>query len=431
MNYDTINILHLERFKNKIELLETRLEHDTLIIELKFYKQYMLCPICGSNHIKFHSYQYKKIIHSISTHQKSIIRLHHRKYQCRDCKKIFYESNRISDTYENISLYTKTSILNYLKDYNHTFTSAAHHYYVSVQTVINIFDHYVEAKRRRLPKVINIDEVFISRAHKYKYACVLYDFMHRKIIDVLPTRHKRYLIDYFARIPKTELSSVEVVVMDMWTSYREVVKLCIPQAKIAVDSFHLIRTLNEIIKRIRIDTMNLYKINKSAPVHDDMYYYMLKKFHYFFVKNYEDIYDGKIRIQKLHAYWYKSDILHYLLSINDDLKDAYLLKERYRAFNLTAYYDTCDDELNQLIYLFRNHKLTGMRSFGRTLSNWKVEIKNSFLIYDKRRISNGPIESVNNKIKTVIKTSNGIKSYNRLRNKIMYAINKDIPIKNI
>jgi len=56
MNYDTINILHLERFKNKIELLETRLEHDTLIIELKFYKQNMLCPICESNHIKFHRY---------------------------------------------------------------------------------------------------------------------------------------------------------------------------------------------------------------------------------------------------------------------------------------------------------------------------------------------------------------------------------------
>ena len=41
----------------------------------------------------------------------------------------------------------------------------------------------------------------------------------------------------------------------------------------------------------------------------------------------------------------------------------------------------------------------------------------------------GPIESVNNKIKTIIKTSNGIKSFDRLRNKIMYSINKDIPIK--
>ncbi|QWB96385.1 transposase [Mycoplasmatota bacterium] len=124
------------------------------------------------------------------------------------------------------------------------------------------------------------------------------------------------------------------------------------------------------------------------------------------------------------------DILHYLLSINDDLKEAYMLKEWYREFNLTAAYDTCDDELNKLVYQFRNHKLAGLRSFGKTLINWKDEIKNSFLVYDKRRISNGPIESVNNKIKTVIKTSNGIQSFNRLRNKIMYSINKDVPIKN-
>ncbi|QWB96375.1 transposase [Mycoplasmatota bacterium] len=220
MTYDTINILHLERFRDKIQLLETRLDKGTLIIELRFHKQEIICPVCHNMHIKFHSYQYKKIIHSISTHQKSIIRFHHRKYQCKQCHKIFYEHNPISD------------------------------------------------------------------------------------------------------------------------------------------------------------------------------------------------------------------ILHYLLSINDDLKEAYMLKEWYREFNLTAAYDTCDDELNKLVYQFRNHKLAGLRSFGKTLINWKDEIKNSFLVYDKRRISNGPIESVNNKIKTVIKTSNGIQSFNRLRNKIMYSINKDVPIKN-
>lgn len=430
MTYDTINILHLERFRDKIQLLETRLEKGLLIIEFRFHKLEMICPICQSFHLRFLEYKYKKIIHSVSTHQKSIIRLHMRRYQCKVCKKTFSEPNPLSDINENISLYTKTSILNYLKDYNHTFTSAAIHYYVSIQTVINIFDHYVQAKRRKLAKVINIDEVFISRTHAYKYACVLFDFEGRKIIDILPRRHKHYLIKYFSRIPKSELDQVEVVVMDMWTSYKEVVHLCMPKAKVAVDSFHIIRTLNEIIKRLRIDTMNQYKQNKSAPIHDDMYYYMLKKFHYFFVKNYEDIYDGKIHIQKMHAYWHKSDILHYLLSINDDLKEAYMLKEWYREFNLTAAYDTCDDELNKLVHQFRNHKLAGLRSFGKTLINWRDEIKNSFLVYDNRRISNGPIESVNNKIKTVIKTSNGIQSFNRLRNKIMYSINKDVPIKN-
>lgn len=46
MTYDTINILHLERFRDKIQLLETRLEKGLLIIEFRFHKLEMICPIC-------------------------------------------------------------------------------------------------------------------------------------------------------------------------------------------------------------------------------------------------------------------------------------------------------------------------------------------------------------------------------------------------
>jgi transposase len=296
--------------------------------------------------------------------------------------------------------------------------------------VIDIFDQAVDARRRSLPEVICIDEVFTNKMNKYKYACVLLDFKASKVIDVISTRHKNYLIQYFSRIPKTEKDEVKVFVMDMWDSYREAVQLSFPKAMIAIDSFHIIRTLNDVIKNIRIRTQNKYRLHKSSPEHDDMYYYVLKKFHYFLVKNYENIYDGKIRIAKYNAYWHKSEILGYLLSIDDDLKSAYRLKERYREFNLTAEYSTCNDELNELIYAFRNHKLVELRVFGKTLEKWKIEIKNSFLIFNKRRVSNGPIESTNSKIKTIIKTANGIRKFTRFRDRVMFAINKDIPIQN-
>ncbi len=429
MDYDTINILHLETFRGKIQILETRKENQTLIIELRTNITKMICPICHNLKTLFHSYQYKHIIHSILTNGPSMIRFHHRKFKCPVCKHIFYEPNPLVDKNEMISKYTKSSILNYLRGHDHTFTATARHYYISINKVIDIFDQYVESKRRRLPKVLNIDEFYISRKHDYKYACVLYDFMGRKIIDVLPRRHKHYLINYFARIPNSELNHVEVVIMDMWDSYKEVVQRCMPKALIAVDSFHIIKSLNAQMIQLRIKVMKKYENNKSAPEHEDMYYYMLKKFHIFFVKNYEDITDKKIYIKKLHVYWHKSDILDYLLSIDDELTHAYRLKELYRDFNLTALYDTCDDELNQFIHEFRNHSFEGFRTFGKTIEKWKFEIKNSFLIYEHRRISNGPIESTNNKIKTIIKTSNGIESFKRLRNKIMYSINKDIPIK--
>jgi transposase len=292
-----------------------------------------------------------------------------------------------------------------------------------------LFRSSVDAKRRELPEIVCIDEVFTSRMNRYKYACILFDFTSNKIIDVLATRRKHYLIDYFSRISQKEKSNVKIVVMDMWESYREAVKLSFPKAMIAVDSFHVIRTLNDVMKAIRIKVMNRYRLGKSGPEHDDSYYYMLKKFHYFLLKNYEDIYDGKIHIPKFKSYWHKSEIMDYLLSIDDDLRDVYRLKEAYREFNLTADYETCEEELDQLIQRFRNHKLPEMRTFGRTLDNWKEEIRNSLIISNNRRVSNGPIESTNSKIKTIIKTSTGIKSFARLRNKIMYSINKDIPIK--
>lgn len=148
--------------------------------------------------------------------------------------------------------------------------------------------------------------------NKYKYVCVLFDFHRSKIIDVIATRRKHYLIDYFSRISMTEKSNVTVFVIDMWESYREVVKLSFPKTKIAVDSFHVIRTLNDVMRAIRIKVMNRYRLGKSGPEHDDSHYDMLKKFHYFFLKNFEDICDGKIHIPKFKSYWHKSEIMDYL-----------------------------------------------------------------------------------------------------------------------
>lgn len=429
--YDnTIDLLRLNHLKGSIQSIETRNEQESLIVELVLIKQPAICPVCGSKRSRFHSYRYRNITYSISTAYPCIIRFHQRKYQCRDCGRTFLEQNPLTLKYQSISFFTRMKILEYLKDYNRTFTDAADLYHVSIQAVINIFDTSIDAKRRQLGDVICIDEVFTAKMNKYKYACVLFDFNQSKIIDVLATRHKHYLTEYFSRIPTQEKRRVKVFVMDMWESYREAIKLSFPYAAIAVDSFHIIRTLNEVIKRIRIDTMNKYYKNKSGPEHEDMYYYMLKKFHYFFVKDYQSIHDGPIKVHKMQGYWHKSDIMAYLLNIDDDLTKAYRLKERYRTFNLTAEYHTCDDELNDLIEQFRNHPIAGMRTFGRTLSNWKEEIKTSFLVFNKRRVSNGPIESTNSKIKTIIKTANGIRKFSRLRNRIMYSINKDIIIQN-
>ena len=326
---------------------------------------------------------------------------------------------------------TKHSILESIKQPNRTFTDVAAQHHISTQSVINIFDQAVDARRLKLGRTICMDEVFISKKRKSPYACVLYDFDSKKIIDVIPTRHKNYLNQYL-RIPIDEKDRVNVFIIDMWESYKDVIQKVFPKALIAVDSFHVIANLNRAMDRIRIDTMNKFKLERSKLINNDMYYYMLKKFHFFFKIDLDRIRDFKpVYIAKLNTYWDKQTILKYLLDIDDTLVRCFKLKEKYRYFNLTAEYHSCGETLDELIDEFKSNPIKEFRDFGRMLQNWKVEIKNSFIMSRGRRISNGPIESTNSKIKTIIKASNGIRDFRRLRNKIMYSINKDTPLKNL
>lgn len=95
-----------------------------------------------------------------------------------------------------------------------------------------------------------------------------------------------------------------------------------------------------------------------------MYYYMLKKFYYFFVKVYENIYDGKIWVFKMKGYWYKFEILSYLLKIDDLLIKVYRLKEVYCVFNLIVSFNDCEECFDELIIEFRNSEFEIYRIFG-------------------------------------------------------------------
>lgn len=68
-----------------------------------------------------------------------------------------------------------------------------------------------------------------------------------------------------------------------------------------------------------------------------------------------------------------------------------------------------------MINIFDKHIDANPRKLGQTLNTWRDGIKNSFIRIDGRRISNGPFESTNNKIKTIIKNSNGIRYFYRFR----------------
>jgi transposase len=82
----------------------------------------------------------------------------------------------------------------------------------SLPLSIRIFDGaHPEVVRKPLPRILLIDE-FKFRTEYSKYCCHLVDFEASESVDVIRSRQKAYLDEYFGRIGENERKRVKVLV---------------------------------------------------------------------------------------------------------------------------------------------------------------------------------------------------------------------------
>lgn len=433
INYDIIKLLNLESLD--IDPSYSHIEKESngdfiLYIELTKKNNY-ICPCCSCQTNKIHDYRSKKIIHGLYLDRKLRIDYKFRRLICLNCNKIFSEDNPFSKSKDYISEYTKRMIIFKLKDFHSTYSSVATDYHVSVHSVMNIFDEYITCTRRSLDEYVSFDEFYLGSKHKNKYAFIIYNPIKDEIIDVVPCRHKNYLIKYFLEnYSYEERSKVKFVSIDMYLPYKQVIKKVFQNPIIAVDSFHVIEHLTKAMDDFRIKTMSSFSTNTDKLINNDIIYYFLKKFHYFFTKDFDKIYSGDIKVPKIKSKMKKDQILKFLLSIDKNLTEAYELKEQYRFFNTHTIERTLlvEGRIESFAHKFRSTPNELFQEFGNTILNWIDEICNSFVYLNGKRLSNGPIESVNSRIKIILKNACGVTSFNRLRNRIMYSLNKNQPL---
>ena len=431
MHYnDIIKLLNLEYENINFHKFDVTKKDNVTTVYIELEKTDHSCPNCGSISVISHGFKEKIIKHSIVNYGPFIIKYKARRYICKDCKSTFFETSPFTFNTNNISKYTEMKVLEYLKSHTSTFTNVAKELNISITSVMKIFDDLVFTAPVPYSEAICIDEIYTNRLTKRKYCCVIMDFFSKKIVEIYPSRLKLDLINNLDRLPKKERNIVKYVTIDMYEPYKQVAKLMFDDCIIAIDSFHVMKHLNDAMDIMRLKVMRRFDNGHAKLENANMYYYMLKKFHYFFTKNYDNIYEGKINIGKMKCKWYKDDIRKYLLDIDEELKMAYQLKTDYQEFNYTAKFETCDEELNELIDRFRSFSDESFRTFGRLLYHWREEIKNSFRIVNGRRLSNGAIENLNSRLKCIIKNANGYRNFERFRKRCIYSINKELIIKN-
>lgn len=130
-----------------------------------------------------------------------------------------------------------------------TFVEVAENVGVDEKTVRNVFKDHVAFKEREYqfetPKWLGIDEIHIIR----KPRLVLTNIERKTIFDIKDNRNKETVIQRLIEI--YDRHHIEYVTMDMWKPYKDAVNTVLPEAKVVVDKFHVVRMANQALDSVR------------------------------------------------------------------------------------------------------------------------------------------------------------------------------------
>ena len=232
----------------------------------------------------------------------------------------------------------------------------------------------------------------------------------------------------------------------MYNQYISYVDKYFPNAVSVVDSFHVIQWIirmidnyiRQLLKKFRQrDREQEEKLSYEAqcpvslPPSNEVY--LLQKYRWLILSNQSNIkYHSDPRMDShfrclMNTYDYEDS----LFRIDPNLKDFRDLKELYIQFNSRNAGKTIEarKELEELILTYQNSEHEIFRDFASLLVTYKDYIINSFVMVEKHgfgkvyesRLSNGPIESINRKVKDLKRSGRGYRNFEHFRNRFLYS----------
>jgi transposase len=230
---------------------------------------------------------------------------------------------------------------------------------------------------------IAIDEICIGKGHRY--VTLVMNLETGAIIFVGDGKSAESLAPFWKRLGRRRYK-IQAVAMDMSSAYISAVRGNLPNADIVFDRFHVVKLMNEKLTMLR---RQLYR--EATKEEKDV----LKGSRWLLLKNPENL--SEERDEEAH--------LAAALELNEPLSQAYYLKEELRLFWEHTYSWPAQLFLRSWC---KRAMATGLRPL-KTMAKTLTRLEDGLLSYFDHRISSGPMEGTNNKIKTVQRQSYGIR----------------------
>jgi transposase len=352
------------------------------------------CPACESKHIYIKDSFDRRINHTRLGNQLVIIRYRSHKYFCRTCGKYFNlkiqgllgkrqstESFRL-DVFER---HQGGVTQKYLSDTHKISHATVERWYKE-----KIQDRISELKDRKVPMVLGIDEHFFTK--KKGYATTMVDLKSHKVFDVVLGRSELSLEDYLTKLPNKD--RVKIVVMDLSSTYRSIVKKYFPKAKIVADRFHVVRLINQQFLKTWKNFDPVGRQNRGLLS---------------LMRRHEDKLspEQKIKLQKyfkqipgLEIIWKFKQKLHNLMRCKMLSKDTTWKKIH---------------EFLPMLDQLKTSPIDALRTLGDTLFSWRDEIGRMWRFSKTNSITEG----LHNKMEMISRRAFGFRNFNNYRLRVL------------
>lgn len=136
------------------------------------------------------------------------------------------------------------------KSLRNTFEDVTTDYMLTSNTVKNVFVDFMSENNEKLcfktPAFLGIDEIKIKKLGE---VTVITDLEHRTLFDMLQGRNQKTLTEYFMNLPDRD--KVLWVCSDMYRPFEKSISDSMPNARWAIDHFHIVMKANESVDSVR------------------------------------------------------------------------------------------------------------------------------------------------------------------------------------
>jgi len=353
------------------------------------------CPICNSRNINRRG-QVERSFRALPIGSKPVtIVLGIKRVYCKCCNVLRQVKVGFADSQRS---YTKAFGRYALELSRHmTIKDVADHLNITWDVIKEIQKRYLKKKfaKPKLKKLrhIAIDEISIGKGQKY--LTVVLDLKSGAVVFVGDGKGAEALTPFWKRL-KCSKAKIEAVAIDMSPAYISAVSKNLSKATIVFDHFHVIKLFNEKLSDFR------RKLHSEAT--DVLQKDVLKGTRWLLLKNPENLKDERNERQRLEE----------ALKLNKPLATAYYMKEELREIWKQKTKTEAEKLLKDWAKRAQSSGILMLMKFANTL----LAHRSGILAYYDFRISTGPLEGTNNKIKTMKRQAYGFRDKEFLKLKI-------------